>query len=463
MNRFFLCFAAADSVSHSDPAAPILIALVLMALAAAIGGRLIRRFGQAAVLGELLIGVLVGNAGYLYRQPSITVIREGDSVSRIVQAALTKRVTVGEAAREVLPPGPHAERFAEILEGPNGLRILNVYFFVEQISRIAMIILLFLVGLETSMTEMREVGWSASLVGILGVGIPLALGLLVTTLMMPDDSFAAHLFIGGILTATSVGITARVLRDMGQMNRAESKIILGAAVIDDVLGLLVLAVVTALVLHGSVSIESILGITAKAAVFLVASIGIGMWVTPRIVRHLVRLQVENIKLLFGVGFAFLLSWFANLAGLATIIGAFAAGLILESFFDRELTGYSLRDMLSPLESLVVPIFFVLMGLQVKLEGFNNFRVVFLAFALTVAGIAGKLFSGFPANRSLDRLAIGIGMMPRGEVGLIFAGIGRGLGVVNDSVFASVVIMVIVTTSLTPPLLKLKFSKKQENG
>src|SRR5262249_20946829 len=141
-----------------------------------------------------------------------------------------------------------------------------------------------------------------------------------------------HLFIGGILTATSVGITARVLRDLGQTNRLESRIILGAAVIDDVLGLLVLAVVTALVLHGSVSIGSIFGITAKAIVFLVASIGIGLWVTPRVVRRLARLQVENLKLLFGIGFAFLLAWLANLAGLATIIGAFAAGLILESFF-----------------------------------------------------------------------------------------------------------------------------------
>jgi Kef-type K+ transport system membrane component KefB len=457
VSHLLLSLSAADSASHGDPVAPILIALVLITFAAAIGGRLLRRFGQAAVLGELLIGVLVGNVGYLYHQPSITVIREGDLVSTIVQAALTEKLTVGEAAREVLPPGPYAERIAEILQSPSGLKVLNVYSFVDQVSRIAIIILLFLVGLETSLTEMREVGWSASIVGVLGVVLPLALGLLVTTFLLRDLSFAPHLFIGGILTATSVGITARVLRDLGQMNRPESRIILGAAVIDDVLGLLVLAVVTALVVHGSVSIGSILGITAKAVIFLVASIGIGMWVTPRIVRRLARLQVENLKLLFGIGFAFLLAWLANFAGLATIIGAFAAGLILESFFDKELTGFSLREMLSPIESLVVPIFFVLMGLQVKLESFNNLNVVFLALALTVAAILGKIFSGFPAGRKLNRLAIGIGMMPRGEVGLIFAGIGRSLGVVNDSVFASVVIMVIITTLLTPPLLKLSFA------
>jgi Kef-type K+ transport system membrane component KefB len=134
-------------------------------------------------------------------------------------------------------------------------------------------------------------------------------------------------------------------------------------------------------------------------------------------------------------------------------------LILESFFDKELTGFSLRDMLSPIESLIVPIFFVLMGLQVKLEAFNNLSVVFLAAGLTTVAIIGKITSGFAAGRGLKRLAIGIGMMPRGEVGLIFAGIGRGLGVVSDSIFASIVIMVIITTLLTPPLLKLTLANE----
>jgi Kef-type K+ transport system membrane component KefB len=452
-----LCFfsaAGSDSASHSDPVAPILIALVMMALAAAIGGRIMRRFGQAAVLGELLIGVLVGNVGYFYHSPSITIIREGDAISRIVQKALAQNVSVSEAARQVLPPGQHTDEIAEILDSPAGLKAISVYSFVDQVSRLAIIILLFLVGLETSLHEMRDVGWTAFRVGVLGVLLPLAMGLVVTTFLLRDSSFAVHLFIGGILTATSVGITARVLRDLGQMHREESKIIIGAAVIDDVLGLLVLAVVTALVVNGSVSVASVFGITLKAVAFLVGSIGIGMWVTPRIVRRLARLKLDNIKVLFGVGFAFFLAWLANIADLATIIGAFAAGLILESFFDRELEGFSLRDMLSPIESLVVPIFFVLMGLEVKLEAFNRLSVLFLAAALTLVAIIGKLVAGYGAGRGMNRLAVGIGMMPRGEVGLIFAGIGRGVGVVNDSVFASVVIMVIITTLLTPPLLKL---------
>ena len=196
----YLFFAASPvSGSHDDPVAPILIALVLMSFAAAIGGRLMQRFGQAAVLGELLIGVLVGNLGYFYHQPAITIIREGDSISTIEQTALLQEVTIGQAARQTLPAGPHTEEIAEILEGPRGLRVLTVYSFVDQMSRIAIIILLFLVGLETSLKEMRAVGWTASLVGLLGVVLPLGLGLLVTTILLPASSFAAHLFIGGSL------------------------------------------------------------------------------------------------------------------------------------------------------------------------------------------------------------------------------------------------------------------------
>src|SRR5277367_1646141 len=183
----YLFFASATPTagSHTDPVAPILIALVLMSFAAALGGRVMQRFGQAAVLGELLIGVLVGNLGYLYHQPTITLLREGDTLSTIAQTAFVQRVTVGEAAREILPPGPHTERIAEILGAPGGLKALAVYSFVDQVSRIAIIILLFLVGLETSLIEMREVGWTASLVGILGVVLPLGLGLAVTALLLP--------------------------------------------------------------------------------------------------------------------------------------------------------------------------------------------------------------------------------------------------------------------------------------
>lgn len=170
---------------------------------------------------------------------------------------------------------------------------------------------------------------------------------------------------------------------------------------------------------------------------------------------------RNVRLLFGLGLAFVLSWVATWIGLATIVGAFAAGLILERFFTHEMEDeHSLRDLLSPLESIVVPVFFVLMGLQVKLETFLNWRALELAGVLTAVAIAGKLISGPAAGRGVKWLSVGIGMMPRGEVGLIFASIGRALGVVNDELFSAVIIMVLVTTLLTPPLLGATMGRRQ---
>jgi len=449
-----LAVRAAESAGHGDPVAPVLIVLVLISIIAAIGGKWMRQWGQPAVLGELLVGVIVANLAYAWGEPIVTVIREGETIRRLIELALNQGVSVAEAVRLLLPAGEQASRLQEILAGSGGPAAIAVYQFVDLLSRIAVIVLLFLVGLETSYHEMRKVGVTALKVAVVGVGLPFAMGVGVMWLLMPEAPPAKDIFIGAILTATSVGITARVFRDLGQTKCDEARIILGAAVLDDVLGLIVLAVVSGLVVTGSISVWSVLVITAKSAAFLFGSIALGMWLAPRLVRRAARLNIENQKLMFGMGFAFILSWLANLAGLATIVGAFAAGLILEEFFLEEFKGQTLRELLTPIESLIVPVFFVLMGVQVKLETFANARVAWMAAALTVCAIIGKVAAGYVCRKPLNRLAIGIGMMPRGEVGLIFASIGKGLGVVNDAVFSAVVIMVMVTTLLTPPLLKI---------
>jgi len=446
--------SAAASAAHADPVAPILLALMLIALGAALGGRWMSRLGQAAVLGELLVGVLVANLGFYFGQPTLTILREGETIRNITAIAFQQSVTLAQAAHLALPPGPHADSLAAILATPAGLNAVSVYGFVDPLARIAVIVLLFLVGLETSVSEMRQVGKASFFVAVTGVVAPFLLGLGAMAWLTPQSSLARDLFIGGILTATSVGITARVLRDLHQAQRTEAKIILGAAVIDDVLGLLVLAVVSALVVAGRVSVTDIAVIALKALLFLAGSIWIGLRVTPHLVKRLARLEMKNFRLLFGLGFAFALSWLANWAGLAPIVGAFAAGLVLGEFFLSEMEGkHSLRELLSPLESLIVPVFFVLMGMQVKLEAFAELRVIGIAAALTGVAIAGKVVAGLACSRKVSRLGVGIGMMPRGEVGLIFAGIGKGLGVVDDAIFSAAVIMVMITTLLTPPLLK----------
>lgn len=446
------------AVGHEDPVAPILIALVLIGLGAVIGGRLMRKLGQPAVLGELLIGMLAANLAYYFHEPVITVLREGETIGKLLYAAVSHNISVIEAAQRLLPDNDHTQLLIQVLSGPAGPTALAIYQFVDLLSRLAVIILLFLVGLETSVTEMKKVGWTAFWVASVGVIAPFLLGLGAIEILIPDAPLAKGIFIGAIFTATSVGITARVFRDLKQTHRTEAKIILGAAVIDDVMGLIILAVVSGLVITGTISLLSASMTTLKATAFLAGSIAFGVWIAPRLVKSVARLEIEHSKLLFGIGVAFLFSWLANFVGLATIVGAFAAGLVLEEFFLQEFKGNSLRDLLAPLESLVVPVFFMLMGMQVKLETFGDLKVVFLAAVLTLAAILGKLVSGLACGRGVDRLSVGVGMMPRGEVGLIFASIGKGLGVVNDEVFSAVVIMVMVTTLLAPPLLKITLAR-----
>jgi Kef-type K+ transport system membrane component KefB len=458
----FLLLAAAAPAraagSAEDPVAPVLLALVLIALGAVLGGRLMQRLGQPAVLGELLVGVIVANVGYAFHDPVLTLLRDSEALIKITRLAQTEQIALVEAVPRILPPGEHARRLQEVLTSPEAANALTVHTFVDLLSRLGVIVLIFLVGLETSLREMLSVGRTATLVAIVGVICPMALGIGTTLALIPGEKLSAATFVGGILTATSVGITARVFRDLGQTHRTEAKVILGAAVVDDVLGLIVLAVVSALVTTGSISLWTVSAITLKSSLFLLGSIGLGAWLMPRLVRRLARMEIENVKILLGLGLAFLLSWVANQIGLATIVGAFAAGLVLEELFLDQLRGHSLRELISPIETLVVPVFFVLMGMQVKLETFLEGSVVWMAAGLTTAAIAGKLVSGLACPRTMDRLSVGVGMMPRGEVGLIFASIGKGLGVVDDALFSAVVIMVMLTTLLTPPLLKITLAR-----
>ena len=452
-SALFLIFSANEGISHADPIVPILIASILITLGAALGGFLMKWLKQPAVLGELLVGLLAGNLGYYFGNPTLTVLREGDNLSRINSLALTSPYSLGEAALQILPPGPHTDYLAQLLSGPQGQSYISVYSFIDIISRLAILVLLFTVGLEISLVEMRRVGKYASYVAVLGIVLPMALGMGVMKLLHPGNALASDLFVGGILTATSVGITARVLRDIGRDTTEEARIILGAAVIDDVLCLIVLAVVSGLALTGKISVVSIAITTAKAAFFLVASLGVGIWLTPKVVRRLANFGVSNLKILFGVSFALLLAWLANVAQLATIVGAFAAGMVLNGFFDREVEGASLHDLLSPIESLVVPLFFVWMGIQVKLETMASKDVLIAGLALTIVAIVGKVAAGWGCPPSMNRLAVGFGMMPRGEVGLIFAGIGRGIGVVDEGLFSAIVLLVMITTVLAPVLLR----------
>jgi Kef-type K+ transport system membrane component KefB len=441
------------TLAHTDPLVPVLLALVIFGIAAVIGGQTAKWLRQPAVLGELLAGMLVGNVAFALGNPGMTVLREGNALWRIADLALLSKVSLSDAALTILPPGDHAQRIANLLVGAEGLDYVDVFLFVDLLSRIAIVVLLFLVGLETSLGEMKRVGKTALSVAVVGVLVPLGMGLATMKLLHPDSVWGRDLFVGGILTATSVGITARVLRDLGQQDREEARVILGAAVLDDVLSLLVLAVVTDLAVTGTVSLRSVGWSAFKSTLFLTGSLLVGIWGTPKVVRRLARTGMQNLKLVVGCIFAFFLAWLADVAGLAAIVGAFAAGVILNDFFDTEMEGLSLRELLTPLESLVVPLFFVWIGIQVKLESLLDRKVLAVGLALTVVAVVSKVVSGIACPRRMKRLAVGFGMMPRGEVGLVFAGIGKSLGVVDDQLFSAIVLLVMATTLLAPPALR----------
>src|SRR4029078_12223597 len=318
---------------------------------------------------------------------------------------------------------------------------------------------------------MVEVGWSSLLVAVLGVLAPFFLGWAVSAYFIPGEARLGHIFIGATLCATSVGITARVFKDLGKLATREARIILGAAVIDDVLGLLILAVVAGAIKAAgtgtTLALLDIVIISVKALAFLVLAIVIGQFMMPRLLRGAGRFETRGVLLTFAIAVCFLLAWASSKVGLAPIVGAFAAGLILDEVHYKPKAGRlerGLNDLLQPVSTMLVPIFFVLMGIKVDLRVFTLLDTLGFAFVLTAVAIIGKQICSLGVvERGVDRLSVGLGMIPRGEVGLIFAGIGATLmlptakgvsePVINSATFSAVVIMVVITTLVTPIALK----------
>jgi Kef-type K+ transport system membrane component KefB len=437
-----LAAAAPVFASGSDVVGENLLWLAIIILAARLFAPLAQRIGFPAVLGELLLGVVLGNLSLI---------------------------------------GFHY--FDTIAKDP------IIMFMAE----LGVIILLLQIGLETRLGDLVSVGVRASAVGAVGIVVPFALGAFVVgPLLLPGMEFNSYLFLGATLAATSVGITGRVFRDLGQLKMPEAQIVLGAAVIDDVLGLVILAVVSSLVKAGTVSIGEVGMIIAQAVLFLGGSIAIGRAIAPHLLRQISRLDSGH-SMLFSLVLAvgLLMAWLAHAVGLAPIIGAFAAGLLFEPVFLKEFdtpkvvqeiepllagstaagkmdeiravltrhTSHQHEHMIEPIGYFFVPVFFVLTGMQVDLATLSDPKTVAIALGITAAAVLGKLAAGFAAGKGKNPWIVGWGMVPRGEVGLIFAMVGKTLGVMSESMFSVIVIMVILTTLLTPPILTALLRKK----
>jgi len=419
-------YASGGSVTTID-----FLWLAVFLLLAKMAG-LIEKWGQPAVLGELVIGVVLGNL---------------------------------------------------VLMGIGWFESVKHDQIILFLAELGVVILLFQIGLESKIDEMRKVGLRAFMVATVGVVTPFVLGYLVGMWLMPGLSNDAYLFLGATLTATSVGITGRVFRDLGKLQTSEAQIVLGAAVIDDVMGLIILAVVTAIVTTGAVSLFGISWITLKAILFLIGALFLGQWLTPHIGKFLSLIQTNiGMKFTLAISFCLIFAYLAHLAGLAPIIGAFAAGLMLEHIhfneFDQPAINQEIKAavknadtetkqkvtnvlehhdeehldrLVAPLGHFLVPIFFIMTGMQVNLETLFDVKVLGIALVITVVAFVSKLVAGIVAG-PVNKYIVGWGMAPRGEVGLIFAMIGKQLGVISEELFSVVIIMVILTTLLTPPIL-----------
>jgi Na+:H+ antiporter len=347
-------------------------------------------------------------------------------------------------------PGVLGELVAGVLLGPSLLGLVHPNELTLGLAEIGAIFLLFTVGLETKPRDLLEVGWTATLVAALGVVVPFVLGLWYMKALGYNS--IESIFVGAAMVATSVGITARVLADLGALSTRAARVILAAAVLDDILGLLVLAVVSSLS-TGQVHYVQLGIVAAEAVVFALIMIFFASKFIGRFHPHVEKLRARNSAFILAVILCLGLSLASVYIGMAAIVGAFLTGLALADHSDR----WKLRENAHPLSEFLAPFFFVLLGVQVNVQTFAKPSLIGLATVICILAIVGKLIGcglGCWHLGLKDAIRVGIGMVPRGEVGLIVAGVGLTLHTISDAIYSIVLVMSMVTTLVAPPFLRM---------
>ena len=406
----------------------ILLMLAVLIILSYIGFRLFVRFGVPGLIGEILVGIIIAN---------------------IVIGDWSLMDTLGISMDD---PGSN-------------------YEIVELFAELGVIFLLFSVGLETRVSELLSVGKAAMLVATLGVIIPFVAGFAL--IQAYDGNMYHALFLGAALVATSVGITARVIKDMKLLDAKESKIIIGAAVIDDILGMIVLAIVVGMAESGEISALNIMGISIEAIIFVVGILGASLWIVPKLYNYFEEKNRERLvktgeahshinKLIMAIILCLGLSWFADMIGLAAIIGAFLGGMLLADYAWE----WKLGEKIESITTLFISFFFLNVGMQVNISDLTEVSVLALAIVVILLAIITKYvgcsIGATVGDKNLDkgsRNIIGIGMIPRGEVGIIVASIGLATGAITSELYATVVLMAVATTLIAPSVLARAFRKK----
>jgi len=355
---------------------------------------------------------------------------------------------MGEVAQRLGQPAVLGELLAGIILGPSVLGFLDpTNDVVYALSELGVILLLFQIGLHTNLDDILAVGAPAAIVGIVGVVLPFLGGYFTADALGLETMTAV--VCGAALTATSIGISARVLSDLGQLETMEGRIVLGAAVLDDIVGLIILSVVSGLATGGAVTAGGVSRTAALAVGFLVAALVIGRVIAPWAMRTLARFRVEGAIESVSLAFALALAAIAASVGSAMIIGAFAAGLVIHRTPERP----AIERATTTLGHFFVPIFFLTVGASIDVRSLADRQVLLTGGALCLVAIVGKLLSGYaPWWLKARKTMIGVAMIPRGEVGLIFAQMGLATGALNEGLFSAVILMVMVTTFVAPPWL-----------
>ena len=417
----------------------VLLSLIAIYIVSKLGGELSKRLDLPPVLGELIGGVIVGiSALHLLVFPEAGSTA-GDSMLMTIMQSLGNL---------------DAETITKVFESQSEI--------ISVLAELGVIVLLFEIGLESDLRELSKVGYQAAIVAVVGVTVPFLLGTVGLVWLFHAPIIPA-IFAGAALTATSIGITSKVLSELGHLKSTEGQIIVGAAVIDDVLGIIVLAVVASLAKTGEVDLMNVIYLIVSASAFLLGAIFLGKFFNKGFVAIADKLQTRGALIIPALTFALLMAVVANSIHLEAILGAFAAGLVLDETDKRK----ELDRQVIPIADILVPIFFVTVGAKADLGVLNpaiaeNRAGLIIAGFLIAVAILGKVVTGWAVfgQPGVNKLAIGVGMIPRGEVGLVFAGIGSASGVLDKPLEAAIIVMVILTTFLAPPMLQVALRERE---
>jgi len=457
--------ACISASSQNDPFAPAFEAFAIVLIATLIGRFIARKLNLSLVLGEVMMGIIIGTLFSALHRPGVVVIRNQSTILSIINK-LDDNIPLDDAVlttvkESSIPPDDKILLIETFNEGDAERYILMARILLL-FSSFGIALLLFSVGLQSNILEIIRLGPKGILIALTGITLSGFLGYYFTLLIFPGADPKLPLFIGGALCSSSTGMTARVFKEMNKMETPEAKLVMSAAVFDDILGLVLLAILSGVVASGEPQIEAMAFILLKAILFLGGVILVGLYVLPRIIRPIESLDPQNIRLLFPMILLLLMCWLADYIGLAMTIGAFAAGLMITEklFSSNQDLHQTVEKLIAPIEGIFVPVFFVLMGVQVDITLFADIKVLGVGLLMTLVAALGKIGAAILLPKNINKIIVGMGMIPRGEVALIFMSIGKLVGVINAQFYAIIVMVILLTISLTPPALRWAFKRAE---